>query len=65
LSNRARHRSPAGTITRARPTLRISTRRTPGGNATSFGNRTAWLRCVVNTVEEAIGGILYIPTGYP
>jgi hypothetical protein len=39
---------------RLRPIFVISTWRTPAGNATGLGKRTAWLRLVVNTVERAI-----------
>src|SRR5262245_15421084 len=38
---------------RLRPSLVTSTWRTLGGKATGFGNRTAWLRLVVKTVERA------------
>jgi hypothetical protein len=39
---------------RLRPILVTSTLRTLGGKATGFGNRTAWLRLVLKTVERAI-----------
>src|SRR5262249_46561156 len=43
----------AGLMRRLRPSLVTSTWRTLGGKAIGFGNRTAWLRLVVKTVERA------------
>jgi len=44
----------AGVMRRLRPNFVTSTWCTLGGRATGFGNRTAWLRLVVKTVERAI-----------
>ena len=56
----------AGLMRRLRPSLVTSTWRTLGGKATGFGNRTAWLRLVVKTVERATWTFRkwYIPKGY-
>jgi hypothetical protein len=58
----------AGLMRRLRPSLVTSTWRTLGSKATGFGNRTAWLRLVVKTVERATRtfhiGIWDIPPGY-
>jgi hypothetical protein len=43
-----------GLMRRLRPIFVTSTWRTPAGNATGLGKRTAWPRLVVNTVERAI-----------
>src|ERR1700738_1893353 len=50
---------------RLRPSLVISTCRTFGGNATGCGNRTAWLRLVVNTVERVTLRFQLSFVGYP
>src|SRR5439155_17010907 len=53
-----------GLMRRLRPSLVTSTWRTLGGKATGFGNRTAWLRLVVKTVERATRtSVLVYPKG--
>ena len=46
---------PAGAMSRAGPSLMMSTSFTESGSATALGRRTAWLLLLLNTRDRSMG----------